>query len=306
MDIKKAKEFADSKNVKKIYSSPLEISSDPDIDIITICTPSGTHLETALSALENGKHILVEKPLEITTERIDKIIKYAKEHNLKLGAVFQLRFSPDIQKAKKALENNLLGKIHIADAYIKYYRTPEYYNSSGWRGTWEFDGGGALMNQSIHYIDLLSYLAGPVDSVMGSCHTLSRNIEVEDTAHALVTYKNGAVGVIEGTTLTYPGLPPRIEIHGEKGSICLEGDKIVKWEIEGESSIIEKTESKEKGYADPKAIDARGHIIQIQDMVDAVLNDRSPIIDGLEARHSVAIIESIYNSSKSNNLCKIK
>ena len=183
---------------------------------------------------------------------------------------------------------------------MKYYRDDAYYASAEWRGTWAMDGGGALMNQGIHSVDLLLWLAGEVQSVIGRCNTLSRKIEVEDTAQAILQFQNGAVGIIESTTCAYPGLPTRIEIHGEKGSIGLQHDKIVHWEVEGDDRQVDATESDGEGHADPKAISTRGHILQIQDFVDSIIQDRKPAVDIFEARRSVACIEAIYQSSREN------
>ncbi len=298
VDIARAKDFAHRHEVEKAYSDIREMAAFAEVDAVCICTPSGLHLAPILVCLDSGKHVLAEKPLEITTERIDRIADAASRANAKVGAIFQIRYSPDVQKVKKALEDRALGKLLIADAYMKYYRTPEYYASAGWRGSWKIDGGGALMNQGIHWVDLLLWLVGEAKTVTGYCHTLSRKIEVEDTAHAIVQFQNGAAGVIESTTCAYPGFPTRIEIHGERGSICLEDDKIERWEIEGDSRKVEGMESDERGHSDPKAISARGHILQIQDFVRAILEDGNPGIDIAEARRSVACIEAIYRSSR--------
>lgn len=298
VDIERAREFAQRHEVEKTFSDIREMAACSEVDAVCICTPSGLHLEPILACLDSGKHVLVEKPIEITTQRIDRIADAASRARAKVGAIFQLRYSPDVRKVKKALYDRVLGKLLIADAYMKYYRTPEYYASAGWRGSWKIDGGGALMNQGIHWVDLLLWLVGEAKTVTAYCHTLSRNIEVEDTAHAILQFQNGAVGSIESTTCAYPGFPTRIEIHGEKGSICLEDDKIVRWEIEGDPGIVEGMESDERGHSDPKAISARGHILQIQDFVRAILEDGNPGIDIAEARRAVACIEAIYRSSR--------
>jgi len=300
VDPQRAKAFAQAQRVERVFSSLEELAEAEGIDAICICTPSGLHRDAVLPCLQHGKHVLVEKPLEISTQRIDEIIQFRRPSGVKIGGVFQLRFGEDVQKVKAALEQEALGKILIADAYMKHYRSPEYFAQAGWRGTWAIDGGGALMNQGIHWIDLLLWLAGEVRVVTGHCRTLARDIEVEDTGYAILQLSSGALGMIESTTCAYPGLPSRIEIHGEKGSICLEDDKIVRWEIEGQRMDLKRTESEERGYADPKAISTRGHILQIEDFVDAILKDRPPAVDLFEARRSVACIEAIYESSRKN------
>jgi UDP-N-acetyl-2-amino-2-deoxyglucuronate dehydrogenase len=300
-----AREFSESHGIRKVFHDVRLLAEDTEVEAVCVCTPSGCHLGPSLTCIEAGKHILVEKPLEITTKRIDRIIECAKKNNVKVGAVFQLRFSPDPQKVKRAIQSGAFGKILIADAYVKYYRPQEYYDRAEWRGTWAVDGGGALINQSIHYIDLLLWFAGEVESVTGCCRTLAHKLEVEDTAHALLTFKSGAAGCIEGTTCAYPGLPSRIEIHGEKGTVCLEDDRLVRWNIMGDESPFIGSQSDERGYADPKAISVRGHVRQIEDMVQAILEDRAPVIDASEGRRSVALIEAIYRSSKHGKPCRM-
>lgn len=299
VNLDRAKAFAADHGDPAVFSSVEDMVQMEGVEAVSICTPSGYHLDSILPALARGKHILVEKPLEITTKKVDEIIAQAAANNAKIGGIFQLRLSPDVLKVKEGLEAGHFGKILIADAYIKYYRDQVYYDSAGWRGTWGVDGGGALMNQGIHYIDLLLWLVGDVAEITGAHYTLDRKIEVEDTAHALIKYGNGAIGTITATTCAYPGFPSRLEIHGDKGSVCLEDDKIASWNIIGEETTVEGTESDEKGHSDPKAISTRGHILQIQDFVEAILEEREPAVNAIECRRSVAAIEAIYQSSKS-------
>jgi predicted dehydrogenase len=277
-----------------------------DIDMVNICTPSGLHLEPALAAAKHGKHVLVEKPIEITAERTDKMIKACEEAGVKLGCIFQSRFKEGTRKLRKAVNEGLLGKLVLGDAYIKWYRTQEYYDSVDWRGTLALDGGAALMNQSIHTIDLLQWIMGPIDTVYGKTGTFTHNIEGEDIGLAILTFKNGAFGVIEGSTSTYPGFPERLEIHGENGTIVLDGGEIKTWEIKGAEEKQEEAKEGEKavGASDPMAISYEGHKAQINDMIDAIRNNRSPLVDGIEAKKSVELIRSIYQSSESGQSIK--
>lgn len=274
--------------------------SRPDIDVVCICTPSGLHAPLAVRAANAGKHIIVEKPMAISLKEADEMIQACEANRVKTAVISQLRFSNAVCKLKSAVEEGLLGKLVTGDIYMKFYRSQEYYNKGGWRGTWKMDGGGALMNQGIHGIDLLQYIMGPVKSVFAHTRTLARKIEVEDTAVAVLEFKNGALGVIEGTTSIYPGLPRRLEINGDKGTIVLEEDCIMNWAIEGQPipDDIKLGRTSSGASSNPAAFGTEGHIMQIGDMVEAVRNDRKPLVDQYEGRKPIEIIMSIYESSK--------
>lgn len=218
----------------RAYGSLEEIWEDKAVDAVCICTPSGLHGAAACEALAHDCHVLVEKPMALTLEDCDKMLRLAGERHVKLSVVSQLRFSPAVQQARRLLESGALGRLLNADLHMKYFRSQEYYDSGGWRGTWAMDGGGALMNQGIHGVDLLLYLAGPAASVYGRAATLARRIEVEDTLSAVALFESGALGVIQADTAVYPGFPRRIELCGDKGSVILEEDKIVCAVFEGE------------------------------------------------------------------------
>ncbi len=218
----------------RAYGSLEEIWEDKAVDAVCICTPSGLHGAAACEALAHDRHVLVEKPMALTLEDCDKMLRLAGERHVKLSVVSQLRFSPAVQQARRLLESGALGRLLNADLHMKYFRSQEYYDSGGWRGTWTMDGGGALMNQGIHGVDLLLYLAGPAASVYGRAATLARRIEVEDTLSAVAVFESGALGVIQADTAVYPGFPRRIELCGDKGSVILEEDRIVCAVFEGE------------------------------------------------------------------------
>lgn len=272
-------------------------SKEAEIDIVCVCTISGNHMEPTLAAAKYGKHIITEKPLEVTLERADKMIEACKQAEVKLACIFQNRLRPTYQKMKEVVKSGKLGKIILGNAYIKWYRSDEYYSSRNWRGTFWGDGGAALMNQSIHTIDLLQDIMGPVKSVYGKVKTITHDIEGEDLGLAILSFANGAMGTIEGSTSIYPGYPERLEIHGAKGSIVYEGGEIVRWNVEGEDYKPLKTTT-DSGASDPLAIDYTNHKIQIADFVRAIAEDRTPTVSGLDGRKSLEIIQAIYASSR--------
>ena len=295
--------FAGKYNVSQ-FGSIDELLSCPDIDVVSICTPSGLHASLAVQAANAGKHIIVEKPMALNLAQADEIIKACEVNKVKLAVISQLRFAPAVKKLKQAVDQGLLGRLISGDIYMKYYRSQQYYDASGWRGTWAMDGGGALMNQGIHGIDLLQYVMGPVKSVFAHTRTLAREIEVEDTAAAVLEFKNGALGVVQGTTSIYPGQPRRLEINGDRGTITLEEDCISSWVIEGRQKpddvVIMHTNIGSSSAPADFGLD--GHISQITDMVDAVNNNRVPFVDCIEGRKSIEIIMAIYESSRTSKL----
>ncbi len=274
-----------------------ELLANDDIQAVSICTPSGMHGDHAIAAAQAGKHILSEKPLDITLEKIDAIITAAQTNNVKLAGVFQRRTYPTSQKVRAAVRGGKLGKLVLGNCYQKYFRSHEYYASGEWRATWELDGGGALMNQGVHGIDLLLWIMGDVARVSSYCRRLVRNIDVEDTSVAIVEFTNGALGTLVTTTSVTPGEDCQVEIHGDDGSLALHGNDITKWAIAGEEEIT--AESTSVGTAsDPTAITAEGHIEHVRDLCEAIINDREPAIPGREARKAVELIKAIYLSSR--------
>ncbi len=295
------------------YATLEEMLRDPDVQAITICTPSGIHMVPALAAAEAGKHVFIEKPLEVTVDRCDHIIRACEKANVKLGVAFQSRFHESSKVMKRAVEEGRFGTVTMGDAYVKWYRSQEYYDSGAWRGTWEFDGGGALMNQAIHTVDLLTWVMGPVVEVSAFTNTLAHErIEVEDVAVATLRFANGALGVIEATTASFPGSLKRIEISGSKGSAILEEEDIKVWEFAEptaeDASIRDRLAGKTEtggGASDPAAIGHHGHTELFNDFVDAIANDRPPAVCGHEGRRSVEIICAIYESAKRGQPIKL-
>ncbi len=297
----------------RTYARFEELVEDPRVDVVSVCTPSGLHLEPILAAARAGKHILCEKPIEIRLDRIDRIIDAVERAGVKLGVVFQRRtFEPSL-KVKESLDRGVLGRLVLASAYLKYFRSRSYYRSGSWRGTWALDGGGALMNQGIHGIDLLLWLAGPVERVRAITRTLVHEIEVEDTAAALLEFQNGALGVIEGATSTNPGLPTRLELHGSEGTIIYEENRIVKWAVGGhadrpaeELALPPEEALPAAGKLSGKDLEALGHVRLVADLIESVREDRDPAVTAQEARRSVELILAIYESARTGKPVKLR
>jgi predicted dehydrogenase len=297
----------------KAYAELADLLADASIDVITVCTPSGAHLDPAVAAANAGKHVIVEKPLEVTTERCDKIIDACRKNGVTLSTIFPSRFHDSSILLKKAVDDGRFGTLTLGDAYVKWFRTQEYYDSGQWRGTWELDGGGALMNQAIHSVDLLLWLMGDVAEVSAQSATLAHErIEVEDVVTASLKFKNGALGVIEATTAAFPGMLKKIEIHGNQGSAVIEEEDIKTWQFAQEQpddqAIIEKYASMTEtggGAADPAAIGHAAHAKQFADVVNAINNGSALKIDGAEGRRSVEVILAIYEAARTGKRISI-
>ena len=288
------------------YSEVAELLKREDIDVVSICTESGNHMEPGIAAAKAGKHVLLEKPIEVSLERADQLISACSSAAVKLGVIFQNRYQPGYLELKKAVQEGLLGKLLLGNAYIKWYREEKYYSSSKWKGTLKGDGGAALINQGIHTIDLLLDIMGDVKDVYGQVKTVVHDIEGEDLGMALLNFRNNATGTVVGGTSLYPGYPERLEVFGEKGSIILEGGNIVAWNIRGQENGNSKVQSnKPSGSSDPMAVDYKLHKEQIQDMVTAILEDREPLVNGETARKSLELILAIYQSSRERKLVEL-
>ncbi len=278
-----------------------------EIDLIIICTPSGFHLEPALAALQAGKHVVVEKPLEINTTRCNQMISASKKSGVSLSCIFQNRFSENFLKVKNAVDSGKLGKLLLGNAYIKWKRDQEYYDMSPWRGTLKGDGGAALINQGIHTIDLLIYLMGQINTISGSIRTLTHDIEGEDVATANLEFQNGALGTIEASTSLYHAFPEKIEIHGEDGSIILEGGEITHWNTkeDGNLELVSKKSDLASGANDPLAIDYNLHKNQLYAIIKAIKQGEKPPVHGQEALRSIQLIEAIYESSDTGKKVRV-
>lgn len=289
----------------KAYLDYHELLANPDIQAVSICTPSGMHADMAIDAARAGKHVLSEKPIDITLPKIDQMISECHKAGIKLEIIFQRRTSALYKKVKETVSRGALGKLLLGDIYLKYRRGQEYYDSGEWRGTWALDGGGCLMNQGVHMVDILQWVMGPVESVYALTDHMVRKIEVEDTAVATVKFANGAFGVIEGTTSLCKGQNHRMELHGEKGTILIDGETVVKWDVPGEEGQA-IGESGNGGLdiklgtaaSKPNAKLIEGHQAQVLDLIEAVREDRDPMVSGEEARKAVELILGIYESSR--------
>lgn len=286
------------------YTNYREMLQQEDIDVINICTPSGMHADMIIQAAEAGKHVICEKPLDITVSKIDEAVITCKRAGVKLAGIFQRRLVPENLRVKRAMDSGILGKLVMANARVLWYRSQEYYDEGGWRDTWEMDGGGALMNQSIHTIDLLQGMAGPVKSVYAKGGAFVHDIETEDLSIAVLSFENGAIGSILGTTCAYPGFYTSIELVGSDGTIIIKDDKIEVCDVRGKKKecqeILSTAAQGSVGGAnrEPKAIAKKGHVVQVEDMVKAIQEKREPIITGEAARNAVCIIRGIYESMK--------
>ncbi len=309
-------ESADQFSAKHRCQSYRDLASmlrDDAVGAVVICTASGAHRDPAVVAAKAGRHVVVEKPLEITLARCDAIIKACDQAGVKLATIFQSRFAPCWQHLKRAIDQGRFGHLSLGDAYVKWYRTQQYYDQGAWRGTWQLDGGGALMNQAIHTVDLLLWLMGPVSRIAAHSATVAHErIEVEDVLTASVQFESGALGTIEATTAAFPGYHKKIEIHGSQGSVSIEEDRIVRWDfakpIAADRQILALMQGEKSvagGAADPAAISHAGHLAQYRDFVAAVRRDQTPAVDGHEGRRSVALTLAAYRAAKLGKSVKV-
>jgi len=290
------------------FASVDDLLAQDKVDIVTISTPSGAHFEPAMAALKAGKHAVVEKPMEIRPERIDALMSAAAENGVTLAAILNRRFHGAMEQCKRAVDTGRLGRLTSASAYIKWYRTQAYYDKGGWRGTWALDGGGALMNQGVHIVDGLLYLAGPVKSVQANTACLAHeNIEVEDIAVALLEFTSGARGVIEACTCAWSktGHPARVQLAGTEGSLFLADETIEVWDFmeeRPEDSEVRETymqaATQGLGANDPNAIHSLQHQKNFEEVVTAIQEGREPATSALDAREAVELICAVYESAK--------
>ncbi|HET8911839.1 MAG TPA: Gfo/Idh/MocA family oxidoreductase [Ktedonobacteraceae bacterium] len=293
------------------YNNLDEMLAKEQLDVVTIGTPSGQHGEQACAVMRSGRHVIVEKPMEIHLDSIAEMLRVQRESGVKLAVISQHRFDEATQQVHALVEQEAFGKLVMGNAIIPWWRSQKYYDSGAWRGTWALDGGGVLMNQSIHSIDLLQWLMGPVRSITAYTDTLAHQMETEDVAVAVLRFANGALGTIAATTAAYPGVSTRIEIFGDQGSAVIEDDKLkylhlARDEREGEEvgpyGIGKKAQSIENANKstaqDPAAIAVRTHAAQIADMVRAIREDGTPLVDGIAGKHPVEIILGIYESAR--------
>lgn len=274
------------------------------MDMVIIGSPSGVHAEQGIAAARRGLHVLVEKPIDINTAAASALIDECAKAGVKLGVLFQDRGKPGIRKLKQYIDDGILGKILLVDARMKWYRPPEYYSSSSWRGTWALDGGGALMNQGIHTVDLLLWLFGDVKSVRARTAAVLHEIAVEDTALALLEFSSGALGVLQATTAAYPGYPRRLEVTGVEGTMILEGDQLISADLRTprQSFVADDVVVHSAAASSPVVSDFRAHQCIIEDFIAAIQRDKIPICDGRQGLRSLELVERIYKESGNSPL----
>lgn len=285
----------------------------PDIDVVSVCVPSGLHAEIGVRAARAGKHLVIEKPVEVAMAAADRLLRAAADAGVLLTVISQHRFDPGIQRLRDMADQGRLGRLTLGEATVKWYRSQGYYDSGDWRGTWALDGGGALMNQGVHYLDLLCWIMGPVAEVTALCSTQAHDIEVEDTALALLRFTSGAVGLMQATTAAYPGFPERLEISGTAGSVLIEAGAIRHAELLAERGEAGPYGAKASppatdtatgvvatAAADPAALQGNAHRAQLADFLDALDNGREPLVTGEQARADLAVIRAVYDSARLN------
>ena len=309
IDEERLRRSAEKYNVKA-YKNYDDMLKDSEVEVVNVCTPSGMHADMAITAVNAGKNIIIEKPVDINVEKIDRLLEIGRKNNVKMGAIFQSRTTPLNKRIKAAIDNGRLGNIIGVHGLLPWYREQSYYQGTHgkWKGTWDMDGGGSLMNQGVHTVDLLQWFAGRVKSVFGAFGVYAHDISAEDKTVAVLKFENGALGTLTTTTCAYPGLPQYIIIHGDKGSIAKEEDQLQAWKVQGDREKEEEAEmlglygpQDKRGAttaSDPMAVGSSGHVGLIEDMVQAIIDDREPLITIESAKHAVEIVNAIYESGR--------
>ena len=289
--------------------TPDDLLANADVDVICVATPSGQHASQAIAAAQAGKHVIVEKPMALSLTDADAMIATCARAGVKLGVTLQRRTDPLFRRVYDAIQAGDLGDLTLGLVTLPYYRPQAYFDQAGWRGTWALDGGGVLMNQGIHQVDLLIWYMGDPMRVKAHAGTLHRDSEVEDTLATTLHFANGALATITGTTTTEPGFPHRIEIYGTRGGIQIEGEQVRRWELAHPEEALVKPPKIEAGIADagaggdPRGIGATGHIAIVRDFIQALRDDRPPLVDGLEGRRSLATVLAIYEAAGHIHSC---
>jgi UDP-N-acetyl-2-amino-2-deoxyglucuronate dehydrogenase len=298
------------------YTDLSDLLANDDIDVVNIATPSGSHTEVGLQVVAAGKHMIVEKPADITTARIDELIAAIDKAGLKAAGIFQSRLDPLNMEIRAAIQNGRLGRLIGVHGHLPWYRKQSYYDGphGSWKGTWGMDGGGSLMNQGVHTVDLLQWISGRVTSVMGMFGVFNHEIEAEDQSVALLRFESGALGTLYTTTCAFPGHDQRITIYGSEGSLVKREGALESWRLLADEGGAEEADmldrfgekaGKSSGSADPMAVSFDGHTQIIMDMVEAVEQDREPMITLHSARHAVEIINAIFESGRTGREIKI-
>ena len=299
------KAFCDSYGATEFESMAALIGS-PSVDVVCICLPSGLHYETTMTCIQAGKHVIVEKPMTFTTRQADDIIEAAERMGVQVTVISQMRYTDAIARLKEVVDAGWFGKLATADIYMKYYREPDYYSTSNWKGTLAMDGGGALMNQGIHGVDLLQYVMGPVVSVQALTATRCHDIEAEDTVSAILEFESGALGVIQATTSVYPGFSRRLEICGSEGTVILQEDSIIYSAFRQEDRTLPCGKSTHNTGSRPDGMDHSLHKKQIGDFFRALSMGSKPFMDARDGKKAVQIIEAVYAAARTGNKIILK
>jgi UDP-N-acetyl-2-amino-2-deoxyglucuronate dehydrogenase len=271
-----------------------------DVEVVSVCVPSGLHAEIGIQAAAAGKHLVVEKPIEVTLAAADRLIKAADAFGVAMTVVSQHRFDPGLVELRRLLDAGALGDLVLGEAKTKWYRTQEYYDSAAWRGTVAFDGG-ALLNQGIHYVDLLRWCMGPVAEVTAVSATRAHRMEAEDTALALLRFTSGAVGTIVASTAVYPGFAQQLEITGTNGTVIVEDGDIVRADLrngDGRGTAHRRDPAASAGAADPALSAVASHAAQLADLLTAIEQGRQPWVSALSARDALEIVLAAYESAR--------
>ncbi len=277
------------------YQSLHEI--DQNFDAVIVCTPNGFHHVGTIEAASLGKHVLSEKPIDISLESIDKMIDACKENNVKLGVAYQRRYSSDNPIVKNLIDENKIGNIFSVDLAVKNYRDDHYYNSAAYRGTYKIDGGGPFIQQASHYIDLYYWFFGKPSKLVSQLATFVHDIEVEDHGAVICIHDSGMIGTITASTATKPGFPAKLEIYSDKGYLILENDIITHWEIEGlENPSKRANKNMHTGSSSPLVDDTKNHETIIKDFIDSVKAGRDSLVTGESAKNATEIILDIYKN----------
>ena len=277
----------------------------PDVDVVCVCVPSGLHAAIGIQVAEAGKHLVVEKPIDVSLEAADRLIDAARTARVALIVISQHRFDPGLVELKRLLDDGTLGRLVLGEASTKWYRTQAYYDSAPWRGTYAMDGG-SLMNQGVHYVDLLRWCMGPVAEVSAVCSTQAHQIEVEDTSLAVVRFVSGAVGTILSSTAAFPGFPQRLEITGTQGTVTVEDGRIAGRTLTGDPESPAAPAPALSAAADPAAVDIASHAAQLADLLDAVDGGREPAVSGRDGRDALEIILAVYESSRTGRPVRLR
>jgi UDP-N-acetyl-2-amino-2-deoxyglucuronate dehydrogenase len=281
--------------------------SRADVDVVSVCVPSGLHAEVGVRAAEAGKHLVIEKPIDISLAAADRLIAAVERAGVTMTVISQHRFDPGLVELRQLLDGGRLGRLVVGDARVKWYRTQAYYDSGDWRGTWALDGGGALMNQGVHYTDLLRWCMGPVSEVMAVTATAAHQMETEDVALAVLRFSSGAVGSIEASTAVFPGFRERLEVSGTEGTVVVEDGAVVVRELVSEHGEVglygarvasEPVTPAASAASDPAGISNDSHAMQVADLLSAVDEGREPLVTGQEARNALELVLAVYESAR--------